>query len=131
LFVELCKHQIEKQPNETVEKPLVRKMFKKNSHNRLKNSQNIVKMLCGTPKNRRFSVFLSHFSKIIFERRLFRQFQRIALPALGRGRRSRPARKMFAADWASGRQANIAQPKRVSAGHPQRQVHAVLGAVVF
>jgi hypothetical protein len=38
------------------------------------------------------------------------------------------ARKMLAADWASERQANIAQPKRVSAGHPQRQVHAVLGA---
>jgi len=53
-------------PNETVEKPLVRKMFKKISHNRLKNSQNIAKMLCGTPKTRRFSAFLSHFSKIIF-----------------------------------------------------------------
>jgi hypothetical protein len=51
-------------PNETVEKPLVRKMFKKISHNRLKNA----KMLCGTPKIRRFSAFLSHFSKIIFEK---------------------------------------------------------------
>jgi hypothetical protein len=41
-------------------------MFKKTSHNRLKNSQNIAKMLCGTPKTRRFSAFPSHFSKIIF-----------------------------------------------------------------
>ena len=30
------------------------------------------------------------------------------------------ARKMLAADWASERQANIAQPKRVSAGAPRR-----------
>jgi hypothetical protein len=41
-------------------------MFKKTSHNRLKNSQNIAKMLCGTPKTRHFLAFLSHFSKIIF-----------------------------------------------------------------
>jgi hypothetical protein len=52
--------------NEAVEKTLVRKMFKKTSHNRLKNSQNIAEMLCGTPKTRCFSAFLSHFSKIIF-----------------------------------------------------------------
>ena len=64
------------QPNETVEKPLVRKMFIKISHNRLKNCQNVAKMLCGTPKTRHFSAFLSHFSKIIFEKRLIRQFQR-------------------------------------------------------
>jgi hypothetical protein len=48
-------------PNETVEKPLVRKMFIKISHNRLKKCQNIAEMLCGTPKTRRFSAFLSHF----------------------------------------------------------------------
>jgi hypothetical protein len=65
--------------NETVEKPLVRKMFIKISHNRLKNCQNVAKMLCGTSITRRFSAFLSHFSKIIFEKRLFRQFQRLAL----------------------------------------------------
>jgi hypothetical protein len=29
--------------------------------------------LCGTPKTRRLLAFLSHFSKIIFEERLFRQ----------------------------------------------------------
>jgi hypothetical protein len=33
-------------------------------------------MLCGRTKIRRFSAYLSHFSKIIFERGLFRQFQR-------------------------------------------------------
>jgi len=53
---------------ETVEKPLVLKMFKKISHNRLKKYQNIAKMLCGTPKTRCFSAFLSHFSKFIFEK---------------------------------------------------------------
>jgi len=37
--------------------------------------------LCGTPKTRHFSAFLSHVSKIIFEKRLFRQFQRLALAA--------------------------------------------------
>src|SRR5215211_3213751 len=70
-------------PNETVEKPLVRKMSIKISHNRLKNCQNVAKMLCGTPKTRHFSAFLSHFSKIIFEKRLIRQSQRSALPAWG------------------------------------------------
>jgi len=43
-------------------------MFKKISHNRLKKCQNIAKMLCGTPKTRCFSAFLSHFPKIIFEK---------------------------------------------------------------
>jgi hypothetical protein len=71
-------------PNETVEKPLVRKLFIKISHNRLKKCQNVARMLCGTPKTRQFSAFLSHFSKIIFEKRLIRQFQRFALPASGR-----------------------------------------------
>lgn len=70
-------------PNETVEKPLVRKMFIKISHNRPKNRQSVAQMLCGTPKTRCFSAFLSHFSKIIFEKRLIRQFQRLALPAWG------------------------------------------------
>jgi len=43
------------------------------------------------------------------------------------------AKKMLVncADRASELQANVAQPKRVSAGHPQRQVHALLGAVLF
>ena len=54
-------------------------MFIKISHNRLKNCQNVAKMLCGTPKTRHFSAFLSHFSKIIFEKRLIRQSQRCAL----------------------------------------------------
>jgi hypothetical protein len=67
----LCPIQKE-QANETVEKPLVRKMFLKISHNRLKNCQNLAEMLCGTSKTRRFSAFLSHFSKIIFEKRLIR-----------------------------------------------------------
>jgi hypothetical protein len=58
--------ELGKAPNETVEKPLVRKMFIKISHNRLKNCQNVAKMLCGTPKIKHFSAFLSHFSKIIF-----------------------------------------------------------------
>ena len=65
-------------PNETVEKPLVQNMFIKISHNRLcKNCQNVAEMLCGILKTRHFSAFLSHFSKIIFEKRLFRQFQRL------------------------------------------------------
>ena len=46
-------------------------MFKKISHNRLKICQNVAQMLYGTPKTRRFSAFLSHFSKIIFEKGLF------------------------------------------------------------
>ena len=58
-------------------------MFIKISHNSLKNRQNVANMLCGAPKSRRFSAFLSHYSKIIFEKRLFRQFQRPALPAAG------------------------------------------------
>ena len=61
------------------------------------------------------------------------------VPALGRAAGSRPTGKMLrrrklpeiAADWASERQANIAQPKRVSAGHPQRRVHALLAAVIL
>jgi hypothetical protein len=72
-----------KPSNETVEKPLVRKMFIKISHNRLKKCQNVARMLCGTPKTRQFSAFLSHFSKIIFEKRLIRQFQRLALAPWG------------------------------------------------
>jgi hypothetical protein len=80
-------------PNETVEKNLVRKMFKKISHNRQK-SQNIAKMSCGTPKTKCFSAFLSPFPKIIFERGLFRQLQRFAALAmwvltLGRAQRIR------------------------------------------
>jgi hypothetical protein len=71
-------------PNETVEKPLLRKMLIKISHNRLKKCQNVAKKLCGPPKTRRFSAFLSHFSKIIFEKRLIRQSQRFALLAGGR-----------------------------------------------
>jgi len=55
-------------PNETVEKPLERKRFKKISHNRLKNSQILTKMLCGTSKSRHFLVFPSHFSIIVFEK---------------------------------------------------------------
>jgi hypothetical protein len=58
-------------------------MFKKISHNRLKNIQNLTKMLCGAPNIRRFLMLPSHFSKIIFEKRLFRQFQRFALDACG------------------------------------------------
>jgi hypothetical protein len=38
-------------------------------------------MLYGRIKTRRFSAYLSHFSKIIFEKWLFRQFQRLASPA--------------------------------------------------
>jgi hypothetical protein len=73
-----------RQHNETVEKPRVRKMLIKISHNRLKNCPNVAKMLCGTPKTGHFSASLSHFSKIIFEKRLIRQFQRFVLLALGR-----------------------------------------------
>ena len=61
--------------------------------------------------------------------------ERFALPTSGRAwtlfgstKNSKPrVREMLEADWASELQANIAQPKRVSAGHPQRQLHAVLG----
>jgi hypothetical protein len=54
-------------------------MFEKISHNRLKNCQNVAKLLCGTPKTRCFSAFLSHFSKTIFEKGLIRQSQRMTL----------------------------------------------------
>jgi len=66
-------------PNETVEKPLVRKMFIKISHNRLKNCQNISKMLCGIPKTRSISAFLSTSQKAFIEKGLFRQSQRLVL----------------------------------------------------
>ena len=45
--------------------------------------------------------------------------QRFALPALGRGRRSRPARKKIRVEKCLG-----------CAQNPQRQVHALLGAVL-
>jgi hypothetical protein len=84
----------------------------------------IAKMWCGRPKTRCFSVFLSHFSKIIFEKGLIRQFQRFAFAKHGAGvgvdsaweQKKLEARKMRAADWASELPANIAQPKRMSAG---------------
>jgi hypothetical protein len=63
-------------PNETVEKPLVRKTFIKISHNWLKTRQNVVR---NTKNQTLFSVSVPFF-KIIFERGLFRQFQRLALP---------------------------------------------------
>jgi len=59
-------------------------MFIKISHNRLKNCQNVAKMLFGTPKIRGFSGFLFHFSKIIFERDLFDSFNGEAFAASGR-----------------------------------------------
>jgi len=92
-------------------------MFIKISHNRLKNCQNVAEMLCGTPKTRHFSAFLSHFSKIIFEKRLFRQSQGFALPAVGGTRQRR-----FAGT-------NL-KPRKLpeNAATPTRRVHAVLGA---
>jgi hypothetical protein len=45
-------------PNETVEKPLVQKMFIKFSHNRLKNCQNVVQ---NTKNQALFSVSLPLF----------------------------------------------------------------------
>ena len=42
-----------------------------------------------------FQRFSPTFKRSIFESGLFRQSQRFALPALGQGRRSRPARKML------------------------------------
>jgi hypothetical protein len=93
-------------------------MFIKISHYRLKKRQNIAEMLCGTPKTRRFSVFLSHFSKIIFEKGLFRQSQRSALLALGRAAERRPMRKKL-------RRRKCLK----NAQTPQRQVHALLGAL--
>jgi hypothetical protein len=67
-YLSLLRANAFKWPNETVEKPLVRKRFIKISHNRLKNRRNVAEMLCGTPESRHFSAFLSHFSKIIFEK---------------------------------------------------------------
>jgi hypothetical protein len=71
--------------NETVEKTLSRKMFKKNSHNRLKNRQNVVQ---NAQKPGAFQWFSPTSTPCVFERGLFRQFQRLALlecPCLGRG----------------------------------------------
>ena len=48
--------------------------------------------------------------------------QRFALPAMGRGRRSRPIRKMLRSRKLLG---ICARPT----GGPQRQVHALLGSV--
>jgi hypothetical protein len=54
-------------PNETVEKTLVRKMFKKTSHNRLKNSRNVVR---NTKNQTIFSVsfpfFKNNFWKVTY-----------------------------------------------------------------
>jgi hypothetical protein len=55
----------------------------KNLPQQAKKCQNVAQMLCGTPKTRHFSAFLSHFSKIIFEKRLIRQSQRFALCPFG------------------------------------------------
>src|SRR5688572_21804847 len=57
-------------PNETVEKPLVRKTFIKISHNWLKTRQNVVR----NTKTRRFSAFLSHFSKSFLKGDFFDSF---------------------------------------------------------
>ena len=46
----------------------------------------LLSMLCGRPKTNRFSAFLSHLSKIIFERWLFQQFQRICAKVLAEDR---------------------------------------------
>jgi hypothetical protein len=90
-------------------------MFIKISHNRLKNCQNVAKMLCGIPKTRHFSAFLSHFSKIIFEKRLIRQFQRFALAAGGRGEK-RPE---------SGKKPK-GEPSSKIRSAPTRPLHAML-----
>ena len=54
---------------------------------------------------------------------------------LGSRENSKPrVREMLAvgaADWASELRANIAHPKRMSAGAPQRPVHAVLAGVLL
>ena len=59
-------------------KNLGSKNVQKNFPQQAKKGQNISDLLCGTPKSRGFSAFPSHCSKIIFERGLFRQFQRFA-----------------------------------------------------
>ncbi len=61
-------------PNETVEKPLVLKMFKKTSHNRLKNSQNIVKCCSEHQKRDAFQHFSPTFQKLFLIGDLFDSF---------------------------------------------------------
>ena len=113
-----------KSPNETVEKPLVLKMFKKISHNRLRNCQNIAKMLCGIPKTRRFSAFLSHFSKIIFEKGLIRQFQRLAFTSAPCG-----YQRWVGAWTLPGRSINLKHRKCIlRPQHPHRPLHTYPGA---
>jgi hypothetical protein len=58
-------------------------LFEKTSQKSPTLGSKIAKMLCGTPKTRRFSAFLSPFSKIIFEKGLFRPFQRFAFAEHG------------------------------------------------
>jgi hypothetical protein len=44
------------------------KNVQKNLPQQAKISQNIAKMLCGTPKTEQISVFFSHFPEFIFEK---------------------------------------------------------------
>ena len=59
------------QSNETVEKPLVRKMFIKISHNRLKNCQNAVR---NTKNQTLFSVSVPLFKNHFLKRDFFDSF---------------------------------------------------------
>ena len=79
------------------------------------------KMLCGTPITKQFSAVLSHFSKIIFEKRLIRQSQRCALPAGGWDETTPLCRNQLQAKK---------QLKKRGAYHHVR-LHALLGAFVF
>ena len=76
-------------------------------------------MLFGAQKTRRLSVFSSHFSKIIFEKGLFRQSQRLALPAGGWDEITPFYRNQLQAKYT---------PE--NAQTPTRRVHAVLGGYV-
>jgi hypothetical protein len=89
-------------------------MFTKISHNRPKNCQDVAEMLCGTRKSRHFSAFLSHFSKTIFEKRLIRQSQRLALAAWWE---NQPTKRKNAFAWT---------PQFCTAHH-QVRLHALLG----
>ena len=72
-----------KLPNETVEKPIAQKISTKTSHRGLKNGINSRQNAAENTKTWCFSIFSPTLKQAVYEKGLFRQFQRLALAAWG------------------------------------------------
>jgi hypothetical protein len=80
----LCKIIVQDMlPNETVEKPLVRKMFIKISHNRLKNAKMLPKCCAEHQKPDVFQRFCPTFQKLFLKRDFFDSFNGLRYRRLG------------------------------------------------